>query len=152
MTRFGDFGSLCRDTPSYPWCNLFYRQVRPQSVVAVLPSLTTSRLRASVYVRLLSGYHQLQHHAPSVLAGGPSANPKTAPVGVNQVCGIPFVGTDGSLANIANIIACGLSIIFVLYLVVVTSRRKAAVGESCFRVCYTATLAEMDALRRDIWV
>ncbi|KAF7289065.1 hypothetical protein HMN09_01354700 [Mycena chlorophos] len=27
MTRFGDFDTLCKDTPSYPWCNLFYRQV-----------------------------------------------------------------------------------------------------------------------------
>jgi hypothetical protein len=27
MTRFGDFDVLCRDTPSYTWCNLFYRQV-----------------------------------------------------------------------------------------------------------------------------
>lgn len=29
MTKFGDFKPLCADTPSYPWCNLFYRQVRP---------------------------------------------------------------------------------------------------------------------------
>jgi hypothetical protein len=29
MTRFGDFAPLCTHTPSYPWCNLFYRQVRP---------------------------------------------------------------------------------------------------------------------------
>ena len=28
MTRFGDFQPLCSSTPSYPWCNLFYRQVR----------------------------------------------------------------------------------------------------------------------------
>lgn len=28
MTRFGDFKPLCRNTPSYPWCNLFYREVR----------------------------------------------------------------------------------------------------------------------------
>ncbi|KAJ7237272.1 chitin synthase III catalytic subunit [Mycena haematopus] len=27
MTRFGDFDVLCRDTPSYTWCNLFYRQI-----------------------------------------------------------------------------------------------------------------------------
>ncbi|KAF7317686.1 hypothetical protein MKEN_00856300 [Mycena kentingensis (nom. inval.)] len=27
MTRFGDFDVLCRDTPSYTWCNLFYRQL-----------------------------------------------------------------------------------------------------------------------------
>lgn len=26
MTRFGDFRALCEQAPSYPWCNLFYRQ------------------------------------------------------------------------------------------------------------------------------
>ncbi|CAK5267517.1 unnamed protein product [Mycena citricolor] len=25
--RFGDFSTLCRNTGSYPWCNLFYRQI-----------------------------------------------------------------------------------------------------------------------------
>lgn len=74
-------------------------------------------------------YHQVQHHDSSILSG-PSADPKTAPVGINPVCAIGFVGTNGSLANIANIIACGLSIIFVVYLIWATSRRKAAVGES----------------------
>lgn len=28
MTRFGDFAPLCSDTPSYTWCNLFYRQLQ----------------------------------------------------------------------------------------------------------------------------
>ena len=30
--RFGDFQPLCTNTPSYPWCNLFYRQVCIQSI------------------------------------------------------------------------------------------------------------------------
>lgn len=110
MTRFGDFGPLCRDTPSYPWCNLFYRQ--------------------------------LQHHNQSVLQGL-SADPKTAPVGVNPECGIALVGTNGSLANIANIIACGLSIFFVVYLIYATSIRRAAVGRvelRLFLILYLITL------------
>ncbi|KAF8583593.1 hypothetical protein K439DRAFT_1647190 [Ramaria rubella] len=28
MVKFGDFSSLCRNVPSYPWCNLFYRQLQ----------------------------------------------------------------------------------------------------------------------------
>ncbi|KAA1477449.1 hypothetical protein DENSPDRAFT_861540 [Dentipellis sp. KUC8613] len=28
MTRFGDFEPLCKHVPSYPWCNLFYRQLQ----------------------------------------------------------------------------------------------------------------------------
>ncbi len=32
MTSFGDFGTLCRNIPSYPWCNLFYREVLSPSL------------------------------------------------------------------------------------------------------------------------
>ncbi|OSD02524.1 hypothetical protein PYCCODRAFT_1467586 [Trametes coccinea BRFM310] len=110
MTRFGDFEPLCHQVPSYPWCNLFYRQV--------------------------------QHNNASVLTGL-SANASSAPVGVNPVCGIPLVGHDNSLANIANIIACALSIILVSVLIFWTSRRRAAVGRAEFRqflVLYLLTL------------
>ncbi|PIL26885.1 hypothetical protein GSI_11065 [Ganoderma sinense ZZ0214-1] len=94
MTKFGDFETLCHQVPSYPWCNLFYRQVL--------------------------------HHNASLLTGI-SANSSSAPVGVNPECGILRVGHDGSLANIANIIACGFSMIFTLLLIVWTTRRRAAV-------------------------
>ncbi|THH26624.1 hypothetical protein EUX98_g7563 [Antrodiella citrinella] len=94
-TRFGDFEPLCHTTPSYPWCNLFWRQVNDTD-----PSVFTSN----------------------------SFNAATAGVGVNPDCAIPFVGTDGSLANIANIIACALSIAFTIYLVWGVIRRRAAVG------------------------
>ncbi|KAI0695038.1 chitin synthase III catalytic subunit [Cytidiella melzeri] len=110
MTGFGDFETLCHTVPSYPWCNLFYRQ--------------------------------LQRHNPDVLQGT-SANPKIASVGINPECGIPFVAVQGSLANIANIIACGVSAIFIVYLVWATSRRKAAVGRvelRLFLVLYLLTL------------
>ncbi len=59
-----------------------------------------------------------------------SSDPTTAPVGINPKCGIPLVGVDGSLANIANILACGLSCLVVALLVWLTGRRKAAVGAS----------------------
>ena len=57
-----------------------------------------------------------------------SADPSSAPVGVNPECGLLKVGTD-SLGNIANIIVCALSMVFVVGLVVASSKRKAAVGE-----------------------
>jgi len=101
MTRFGDFSPLCTSTPSYTWCNLFYRQI--------------------------------EKHSPSLLTGA-SADPKTAPVGINPECGIPKAGSNGSLANIANIIACGLSVFVVVSLIHLTSRRKAAVGRIELRV------------------
>ena len=64
-------------------------------------------------------------------------------MGVNPECGIAVVGQDGSLANIANIIACSLSIFFVVYLIWATSLRKAAVGRVEFRfflILYLVTL------------
>jgi len=95
--KFGDFSSLCHQTPSYPWCNLFYRQ--------------------------------LQHENPSTLASFPiSANPKTAPVGINPECGIPPLNDGGSIGNIANTIACGFSFIFTIWLISRVVARKAAVG------------------------
>ena len=116
MTRFGDFEPLCRNTPSYPWCNLFYREVLslfiyPSSIHSIYP------------------YKQLQHHAPGFLIGA-SANTTSAPVGVNPKCGIPRVGFDGSIGNIANILACSFSILVLIFLIVRCNSRKAAVGKS----------------------
>ncbi|KJA28319.1 hypothetical protein HYPSUDRAFT_33659 [Hypholoma sublateritium FD-334 SS-4] len=108
--RFGDFQSLCTDTPSYPWCNLFYRQL----------------LRAS----------------PSTLRGI-SAEREAAPVGINPNCGIPRLNHEGSLSNIANIAACGVSVFFVVFLIFVCNRRKAAVGRIELRsllILYLITL------------
>jgi hypothetical protein len=103
MTRFGDFAVLCHQTPSYPWCNLFYRQ--------------------------------LLDNAPTLLTGV-SEDRTSAPVGVNPECGIPKVGSEGSLANVANIVACALSMIFVGLLIFLTDRRKAAVGRIEIRVFF----------------
>ncbi|KAI0318362.1 hypothetical protein OF83DRAFT_1171148 [Amylostereum chailletii] len=69
----------------------------------------------------------LQHKSPSTLTGL-SANVSSAPVGVNPECGTLKVGADGSLGNIANIVACGLSIFFVAALIFLCRRRRAAVG------------------------
>ncbi|KIK55549.1 hypothetical protein GYMLUDRAFT_76488 [Collybiopsis luxurians FD-317 M1] len=113
MSRFGDFGDICSNTPSYTWCNLFYRQLsNPKS--------------------------NLTH-----LLTGLSADSNTAPVGVNLSCGIPRVGTDGSIGNIANIIVCALSMVVMIGLLFLTERRKAAVGRVELRnmlVLYLITL------------
>ncbi|KAH8824179.1 chitin synthase III catalytic subunit [Flagelloscypha sp. PMI_526] len=72
-------------------------------------------------------YAQLQKVAPESF----TANPDIDPVGVNIICGIPRFGTStgaSSLPNIANIIACGLSFVFTVALILFTERRKAAVG------------------------
>ncbi|EPS93918.1 hypothetical protein FOMPIDRAFT_1026370 [Fomitopsis schrenkii] len=110
MTQFGDFAPLCHTVPSYPWCNLFYRQIN--------------------------------QHDPALLQNS-SADPATAPVGVNPQCGILRVGADGSIGNVANIVVCAVSIIFTLLLVFWTSRRRAAVGRVEMReflVLYLLTL------------
>jgi hypothetical protein len=110
MTRFGDFSPLCTQTPSYPWCNLFYRQ--------------------------------LLKNSPSTLTGA-SAGRNSAPVGVNPHCGILKAGIDGSVGNIADIVACALCMAFVAALIQMSSRRKAAVGRvelRIFLIIYFITL------------
>ncbi|KXN86851.1 Chitin synthase export chaperone [Leucoagaricus sp. SymC.cos] len=110
MVGFGDFQPLCNWTPSYTWCNLFYRQLLDRS--------------------------------PDTLQG-PSVDPQSAPVGVNPRCGIPRVGHDGSVSNVANIAACGVSILVTALLIFLCNRRKAAVGRwelRTFLVVYLITL------------
>lgn len=111
---FGDFSTLCSEVPSYTWCNLFYRQV----------SFIFNRTHL---INIIDHCDQVLHNDGALLTGL-SSNPTTAPVGVNPKCGIPLVQSDGSLGNIANIIACGLSVFVVVALIVLSSRRKAAVG------------------------
>jgi len=113
MVGFGDFQPLCSGTPSYTWCNLFYRQIVDNS------------------------------NSTSSFFTGASADPLSAPVGVNPECGILKAGSSGSLGNIANIIICGLSMAFVSALIVFSSRRKAAVGRveiRIFLILYLLTL------------
>ncbi|KZT07854.1 uncharacterized protein LAESUDRAFT_650022 [Laetiporus sulphureus 93-53] len=110
MTQFGDFEPLCHTVPSYPWCNLFYRQIEDHN--------------SSIFDDL-------------------SANATSAPVGVNPECGIPRAGFDKSVGNVANIVICGLSIVFLVFLIIATSRRRAAVGRvelRQFLVLYLLTL------------
>ncbi|KAG9028422.1 hypothetical protein FRB95_006500 [Tulasnella sp. JGI-2019a] len=72
---------------------------------------------------------QLLRDDPSVLSG---IDLSTAGVGVNPECAIPKEG-NGKLGNIGNIIACGLSVFVVLFLMLRVTRRKAAVGLIEFR-------------------
>ncbi|GJJ13091.1 hypothetical protein Clacol_007341 [Clathrus columnatus] len=40
MVSFGDFSSLCANVPSFPWCNLFYRQLQfTDSIILAPPSI-----------------------------------------------------------------------------------------------------------------
>ncbi|KAF8337559.1 chitin synthase III catalytic subunit [Cantharellus anzutake] len=79
-------------------------------------------------------FRQLAKHFPDEF---PTSNlydfTKVAPVGINIECGIPRASGSGHLGNIANTIACGLSIIAVLLLVLRCSKREAAVGRAEFR-------------------
>ncbi|KAH9955823.1 chitin synthase III catalytic subunit [Russula dissimulans] len=77
-------------------------------------------------------YRELSRNAPTLLIGA-SANPSSAPVGVNPKCGIPRVGFENSIGNIANILACSFSILVTLWLIVRCNQRKAAVGRIEFR-------------------
>jgi len=74
---------------------------------------------------------------------GVSQDAQSAPVGVNPECGIPRAGFDGSIANIANILACSASMIFIGLLIFWTSRRKAAVGRVEIRVFFSLYLVTL---------
>ncbi|KAG2028701.1 hypothetical protein BDR03DRAFT_810960, partial [Suillus americanus] len=71
---------------------------------------------------------QLQTNDPTVLTGL-SQSAASASVGINSECGIPKLNTNGSLGNIANIVACGLNFFVVGAFIHFTGRRKAAVGQ-----------------------
>lgn len=111
----------CRNVPSLPTCNLFFRQllVNPKDLVAPasellgLPSNTSAE-----FGTVLSEFG----------------------VGVNPACMIPRMaaagGASGSLGNIANIAVCGLSVIIAVVLAVLAGRRAAAVGRVEMRILF----------------
>jgi len=102
MTGFGDFKPLCTSVPSYPWCNLFYRQLLRTSNTTFLHNASQSPTTAPVGINPSCGI-------PPIFAPSP---PAPAPV----------------LGNIANILASALCFFLVLALIYLTHRRKAAVG------------------------
>jgi len=87
-------------------------------------------------------YRQLQHHNSDLLKGL-SADASSAPVGVNPECGTAKMHTNGSIGNVAIIAACGVSMLVVIALIILATRRRAAVGRAEFRaflVLYFITL------------
>ncbi|KAF8991539.1 hypothetical protein BDQ17DRAFT_1392983 [Cyathus striatus] len=54
MTQFGDFQPLCTNVPSYPWCNLFYRQLLRNNTHLLLP-ISNNTLTAPVGVNPTCG-------------------------------------------------------------------------------------------------
>lgn len=108
MTKFGDFKPLCHDVPSYPWCNLFYRQLLDRDDgTSVLKGLSADKSVAPVGIDPQCGI---------ALVG------KTLP------------GDDyQSITNVAQIVASGVSLLVVLSLIWGVTRRRAAVGRLEFR-------------------
>ncbi|KAJ3783071.1 chitin synthase III catalytic subunit [Lentinula aff. detonsa] len=51
MSRFGDFGDICTNVPSYTWCNLFYRQLSETSnLSSILTGVSSNPTSAPVGV------------------------------------------------------------------------------------------------------
>jgi len=115
---FGSFVYMCQETGSYPFCNLFWRQVC-RNGWPVGPSLLP------LTINRLSQLSQANFTLPS------SA---TAPVGIQPRCGIPRA-SNGRFGNIANIVVCVLSIISIVYLSQRANRRRAAVGKWPLFLC-----------------
>ncbi|BGP22028.1 chitin synthase export chaperone [Rhodotorula toruloides] len=110
---YGDYSYPCRNIPSMPICNLFFRQ-------------------------LLVHPRGMQAPASQLVGLPPASDPsfqtalKSYGVGVDASCFIPragFVGGEpGYLGNIANLILCGIAVLVGLALAAAAIRRTAAVG------------------------
>ncbi|GAA5861883.1 hypothetical protein JCM1840_006863 [Sporobolomyces johnsonii] len=140
LFSFGNFDYACRNIPSLPVCNLFFRQLlhhpkgldAPATSLLGLPSASSSDFNTS-----------LAHYG----------------VGVDSSCFIPRAhytnGEPGSLGNIANIILCGIAVLVALGLAAAALRRTAAVGRVEITILFLmyalvqgAQLADTGALMR----
>ncbi|PAV24094.1 chitin synthase export chaperone [Pyrrhoderma noxium] len=61
MTRFGDFAPLCHHVPSYPWCNLFYRQFLDTGDNSTLSGLSSDRSSAPIGINPECGIPLVGH-------------------------------------------------------------------------------------------
>lgn len=60
--RFGDFQVLCQQTPSYPWCNLFYGQLVKTQQTSVFNGSSIDSLSAPVGVNPECGIPRAGHN------------------------------------------------------------------------------------------
>ncbi|GAA5900399.1 hypothetical protein JCM6882_001238 [Rhodosporidiobolus microsporus] len=137
---FGNFDYGCRNIPSLPVCNLFFRQLlhHPKDTTAPATSILGLPDASSPdFNRALSEYG----------------------VGVNAACYVPRAGfsggADGEYGNLANLICCAIAVLVGLGLAAAALRRSAAVGRleiTTFFVMYAlvqgAQLADNSALLR----
>lgn len=112
---------MCRNVPSLPVCNLFFRQllVHPSGLLAPASSLLgLPSATAANFTEVLSRFGS----------------------GVNPSCSIPRMsaagGAPGSLGNIANIILCAISVLVGIFLAIQAGRRAAAVGRVEMRIFF----------------
>ncbi|SGY38764.1 BQ5605_C003g02067 [Microbotryum silenes-dioicae] len=118
LFKFGNFDWACREVPSFPACNLFFRQllVHPKGLAAPATDLLGLPTDAAEIQSTL----------------------QTLGVGVRPSCYIPRMhavgGQNGSLGNVANIAVCGLSVLIGIALCVMAGRRTAAVARKEMQV------------------
>ncbi|KZV98289.1 hypothetical protein EXIGLDRAFT_607098 [Exidia glandulosa HHB12029] len=60
MVAFGSFETICRDVPSYPWCNLFYKQLQKVAESRLIGSSSDAR-SAPVGINPRCGIPRLFH-------------------------------------------------------------------------------------------
>ncbi|GAA5856480.1 hypothetical protein JCM8547_008764 [Rhodosporidiobolus lusitaniae] len=137
---FGDFDYGCRNIPSLPVCNLFFRQLlhHPKGIAA--PATSILGLPDASSADFSSALHSYG-------------------VGVRSSCQISRAsytgGADGNYGNVANLALCGIAVLVGLGLAAAALRRSAAVGRTeitVFFILYAAVqgaqLADNSALLR----
>lgn len=107
-----------RNVPSYPTCNLFFRQLlhtSPPSLSTLFPTLSSTSLSDSNMDQAI----------------------ETASVGVDPVCGLGRLGVGHGVGGTANVVLCAVAIPVVIAMVWATWRRNAAVGRLEFVLLLT---------------
>ncbi|KAK8850383.1 hypothetical protein IAR55_004301 [Kwoniella newhampshirensis] len=115
---FGSFRWICSHTP-LPQCNLFFSQLFYQNN----PSLTTLFPSSSHFFSQYNITGQSTSEDLVVVAASTDAG-----TGVGANCEIGRVGHRGSSGDIALIVLSAVSVVVALVLIILTSRRRAAVG------------------------
>jgi hypothetical protein len=123
---FGSYAFLCRNIPSQPTCNIFFRQllILPENGMEA-PSPSSQLLGLPSPANSAAFNQSLAYYASG---------------SVNPACAIPRMGIaggqPGSLGNIANIILCAISVLVAVGLAAACGRRIAAVGRSEMRTFF----------------
>lgn len=148
MPPFGSFSPLCSLSP-LPACTLLLTSLLRSSP----PSLALPTLFPASQRNNITGAYTPTGGAAGVVTSSSSKEDllirtliNQAGVGVGEECVVRRMNSipgDSQLGDIAQIVLASLSTLFILFLIYLTSRRRAAVGRSELRIFFTLYLISL---------